>query len=589
MKTDLKKVMSHLWKNICNQKLLALLLLISLLIVQVSNLVIPIYYGKIFDSIYNAKWIDLILNTIYLQIFIILWLNLTNLIAYRFMDYFNMKFELKMDIDNYFKNFNYLQAHSYNFFTNNFVGSLTKKLSRYVYAMAELLAMIIYDIAWFIIGILFVIWYIFYKNIYLWFIVLAFFLFIFGFQWMFYKFRHKLNLKAIEQDTKLSWILADDISNNFNIKIFGNLNRESKYFKEEAIKWAGLWEKYWFIGNIWFWVLTLFIVILEFLIFYIWIWFWKDWFVWVWFFVVVQIYLFDIFRKLYSVWHIINKFFKITADAQEMIEILETPHELIDRPNSKDIIINKWELEFKNVWFYYKNEKYIFEDFNLKIKAWEKVAFVWVSGSGKTTLSRLIIRLYDIQKWSILIDWQDISQVKQESLRRQISLVPQEPMLFHRSIAENIAYGVDHASMDEIIHVAKLAQAHEFISKLEKWYESLVWERGIKLSGGERQRVAIARAILQKNKLLIMDEATSSLDSESEKHIQDAIDNVLKNKTAIVIAHRLSTIMKMDRIIVLQHGKIIEDGTHNELLKKQNGIYKKLWNIQAWGFLIEQE
>ena len=395
-------------------------------------------------------------------------------------------------------------------------------------------------------------------------------------------------MKANLHDTYVSWLLADDISNNFNITIFWNLKKEKKTYRQELEKWWKLRSKFWFLWNISFWVLSLFMAILEFLIFYIWIWLWKNWIVWIWFFVVIQIYLFDLFRRFYSLGSILKHFFKLTADAQEMIEVLETPHDIVDLPDARDITINEWKVEFQNVGFYYKNDRYVFEDFSLTIKKWEKVAFVGVSGSGKTTLSRLIMRLYDIQKWKLFIDWQDIAKVTQESLRKQISLVPQEPMLFHRSIADNIAYGVEEASREEIIHAAKLAQAHEFISKLEHGYESLVWERGIKLSGWERQRVAIARAILQNNKLLILDEATSSLDSESEKYIQDAIDHVLQDKTAIVIAHRLSTIMKMDRIIVLQHGKIVEDGSHSELLQKQNWIYKKLWDIQVWWFILEE-
>jgi len=342
MKTDLKKVMSHLWKAVCSQKSITIFLFICFLIVQLSNILMPIFYGKIFDIIYNTKNISDVLNSLYLQIYIILWLNMINLIAFRIMDYLHMKFELKVDIENYLNNFDYLQSHSYNFFTNNFVWSLTKKLNRYVYAMADLISMFLYDILRFVISVVFITWYIFWQNIYLWFIMLVFFVFIFIFQRYFYKIRYKTNMQANAQDTYISWLLADDISNNFNIKIFWNLKREKNTFEIETSKWAKYWSKYWFLWNIWFWILSFLITILEFLVFYVWIGLWKNGIVWIWFFVVVQIYLFDLFHKLYWAGHVIDKFFKLTADAQEMIEILETPHDIVDVPTAKDISIDKW-------------------------------------------------------------------------------------------------------------------------------------------------------------------------------------------------------------------------------------------------------
>ena len=221
----------------------------------------------------------------------------------------------------------------------------------------------------------------------------------------------------------------------------------------------------------------------------------------------------------------------------------------------------------------------------MTIKPGERVAFVGESGSGKTTVAKLLLRLNDIQGGEILIDGQNIAQVTQESLRGSISLVPQDPALFHRSLRENIGYGKNDATEEEIIAASKMARCHKFIEHLKEGYATPVGERGIKLSGGERQRVAIARAILANKPILIMDEATSALDSESESLIQEAMDEVMKNKTVIVIAHRLSTIMKMDRIIVMDTGKIIEEGSHKELLLKKDGIYKKLRNIQSGGFI----
>ncbi len=222
--------------------------------------------------------------------------------------------------------------------------------------------------------------------------------------------------------------------------------------------------------------------------------------------------------------------------------------------------------------------------FNLKINSGEKIALIGPSGGGKTTLVKLLMRFLDIQKGEITIDGQNIAAATQDSLRRNIAFVPQEPILFHRTLRENIGYAKPGATEQEIIKAAKLAHAHEFISSFPQGYETLVGERGIKLSGGERQRVAIARAILKDAPILVLDEATSSLDSESEHYIQDALKNLMQGKTVIVIAHRLSTIMQMDRIVVLEQGKITEEGKHEELLKMQQGTYQKLWQIQAGGF-----
>jgi ABC-type multidrug transport system fused ATPase/permease subunit len=206
------------------------------------------------------------------------------------------------------------------------------------------------------------------------------------------------------------------------------------------------------------------------------------------------------------------------------------------------------------------------------------------SGGGKSTIVKILFRFYDLQRGAILVDGQNIGDVTQESLRELISLVPQESILFHRSLRDNIRYGRPDASEAEVVAAARAAHCHEFISGFPKGYDTFVGERGVKLSGGERQRVAIARAILKNAPILVLDEATSSLDSESESFIQDALRNLMKGKTTIVIAHRLSTIMQMDRIVVLERGRITEEGRHDELVKASQGTYQKLWQIQAGGF-----
>jgi ATP-binding cassette subfamily B protein len=249
--------------------------------------------------------------------------------------------------------------------------------------------------------------------------------------------------------------------------------------------------------------------------------------------------------------------------------------------------VDKGEISFKNVQFHYKGATPLFESMNITIHAGQKVDLVGYSGSGKTSFVNLILRLFDINGGQILIDNQDISKVTQDSLRENIGMIPQDPSLFHRSLAENIRYGKPHASDVEVIDAAKRAHAHEFIEKLPNGYESLVGERGVKLSGGQRKRVAIARAILKNAPILILDEATSQLDSVNENYIQKSLHELMAGKTTIVIAHRLSTLLHMDRILVFDAEKIVEDGTHGELLAKSS-LYKTLWDAQVGGFLPDR-
>lgn len=278
------------------------------------------------------------------------------------------------------------------------------------------------------------------------------------------------------------------------------------------------------------------------------------------------------------------------SDAAQFTELLLDEPKVQDTKHPEPIHVSKGEIEFRDVTFDHEPKDQgdaLFRNFNLHIKPGEKIGLVGHSGGGKSTLTKLILRLMDIDGGEILIDRHNIAKVKQEDLRRYLSYVPQDPVMFHRSIAENIAYGKQGASMHDIEQVAREAHAHEFIQGLSNGYETLVGERGVKLSGGQRQRVAIARAMLKDAPILLLDEATSALDSESELYIQDALRKLMKGKTAIVIAHRLSTIQKMDRIVVLDNGTVSEEGTHTELLKNKNGIYARLWAHQSGGFIEE--
>jgi len=302
-------------------------------------------------------------------------------------------------------------------------------------------------------------------------------------------------------------------------------------------------------------------------------------------FVLLQVYLIAIFDRVWDFGKVIRNIYENLADAEEMTVILQTPHEITDMVNAKNLQITSGRIDFNKVDFCYHQTRSVLKDFSLMVASHEKIALIGPSGAGKTTIVRLLLRIHELTAGAILIDGQNITHIKQESLRANIGLVPQDPILFHRSLMENIRYGRPDVTNQEVVEAAKKARCDKFINELPEKYNTFVGERGIKLSGGERQRVAIARAILRDAPILILDEATSSLDSASEKMIQEAIDELMKNKTVIVVAHRLSTIRKMDRIVVIDDGQIVEEGSHQQLISQKNGKYKNLWEIQVGGFV----
>ena len=272
---------------------------------------------------------------------------------------------------------------------------------------------------------------------------------------------------------------------------------------------------------------------------------------------------------------------------QNAIDKLLVPHDIIDLENATDLHISNGEIVVDHVTFAYEQGRNILQDVSFTVKAGEKIGMVGYSGAGKSTLVHLLMRLYDTQQGTIKIDGQDIKEVTQDSLRRNIAFIPQDISLFHRSLLDNIQIANVDATKEEIVLAATRAGAHEFIATLPNGYDTLVGERGVKLSGGQRQRIAIARAFLQKASILILDEATSALDSITEHTIQHALEDVMSNRTTIVIAHRLSTLRQMNRILVMENGSIVEQGTHDELLGL-NGRYAKMWAMQAGGFLPDQ-
>ena len=291
---------------------------------------------------------------------------------------------------------------------------------------------------------------------------------------------------------------------------------------------------------------------------------------------------------MYSTWNISNNLPRILShigECQQAIKTLFVPIQITDKPNAKKLKIKNGEIEFKNVKFNYTEKASVFKKKSLTIEGGQKIGLVGPSGAGKTSFVNLILRLFDVDGGAITIDGQDIRDVTQQSLRKQIAYIPQDPALFHRSLMENIRYGNPKATKPQVYAAAKKAQIHKFIVGLEKGYDTLVGERGVKLSGGQRQRIAIARAILKDAPILIIDEGTSALDSVTEDNVQQALYDLMVGRTTIVIAHRLSTLKAMDRLLVMDKGKVIQDGTHGSLLRQKDKLYSVLWNKQVNGFV----
>lgn len=585
MKDNTKKTFKYYWHFSLKHKILGLVIVISVTVASILNVVIPLYFKDFFDVLTSAGSADDVVGKLVAILALIAILEFIQWFFWRFATFADSYFTSRAtaDIANYC--FAYLHKHSFNYFNNNFVGSLVKRVKWFIRAFEVILDKVSWSLLPLAVNILVIVFVLFRINLWLSLGVAVWTLFFLVLNWLFTKYKLKYDIARSEAETATTKVLADTITNHSDVKLFNGYQREVKSFFGVIDFWRKARITTWNLGN-WIEAAQGFLMIsLEISIFYLAIRLWHKGVLTVGDFVLIQAYLINIFHRTWEFGRVIRAIYENLADAEEMTVILETPHEIIDVPNAKELKVNEKKIEFENVTFNYNQTRSILNKFNLSISPGERLALVGPSGAGKTTIVRLLLRMYDVTSGRILIDGQDIAKVTQESLWQSISLVPQDPILFHRSLMENIRYGKPDASDEEVVKAAKLANCHDFIISSPQGYETYVGERGIKLSGGERQRVAIARAILRNAPILVLDEATSSLDSESESLIQDALDKLIEGKTVIVIAHRLSTIRKMDRIVVINNTGIVEEGSHQDLSKRNSGTYKKLWELQAGGFI----
>lgn len=511
---------------------------------------------------------------------IALWITVE--ICFRARDFISAKAFPQLESDIRMAMFDHIQHHSPKYFNEHFAGSLSNKIgdmTTQVSSLFQNLMVFISALGSSILVLLF-----FYPVNPLFALILGLWIIVhFSICFFFTKKCVQYSAEHGEERSRLAGKIVDSFTNNFAVNLFARFGFEKlRIAASQSIELEKNTRAQWYVAYMLVGFSVLFLVgiisLNAFLILY-----WSKNLISTG--EVIQIFntTFNVIMVLWIAGNVMPQFFKSVGIASQALTIMNDPVDINDVDEARPLVVEKGEIAFDKVHFQYGDKK-LFENKSLLIKGGEKVGLVGYSGAGKTTFINLILRFFLIGKGRILIDGQDISNVTFDSLRKQIALIPQDPLLFHRTLEENIRYGNLEASKEEVIQAAKFAHCHEFIQKTPQGYDSLVGERGTKLSGGERQRIAIARAMLTDSRILILDEATSALDSVTEKYIQDGLEHLMEGRTTIVIAHRLSTLAKMDRILVFDKGIVVEEGTHHALFAK-DGHYAHMWKMQAGGFM----
>jgi ATP-binding cassette, subfamily B, bacterial len=506
--------------------------------------------------------------------------------VWRTSGFTGMRWFMNFRFSGYQRLYEYLTLHSKDYFNSRFAGSLSNKITHAVDGTQALFENILWNFFPLVLGLIWFTVFSFFSNVWLGIIIALWSIGFLILNVFFAKKLHPHSFKSATAGSVLKGKIVDSLSNISLVHEYAFIHGEREYIKNFVKKDKDAGMAMWTLSE---WMLVtngILIVLFMALMIGTSLFLFENNLVSAGVIVMVIAISLRLSDQLLFLGQQIRDATRYYGEAKEGLAEILTEHLIIDAKNAAALKADKGEIVIEDMDFEYENTK-VFENFSLTISAGQKVGLVGKSGAGKTTFVSLLLRHFEIQKGDIKIDGQNIADVTLESLRKNIAFVPQDTSLFHRTIKENISYSNPDASLEDVIHAAKLANAHDFIQALPQGYKTLVGERGVKLSGGQRQRIAIARAFLKNAPILILDEATSSLDSESEHLIQQSLEKLMKNRTVIAIAHRLSTLKEMDRIIVIKAGNVLEDGNPDELLKKQNGVFKNLWEHQVKGFIVD--
>lgn len=556
---------------------------------QFVHIIVPLYLKQLIDTLAENAPSPQVVEILTGILVIYAILGVLNWSAVRVQRLALQRMESRVMADLADDAFENLLGHSHDFFQSNFTGTLTRRVTRYSRAYEQVFDSLTFNFLptlIFSVGTIIVL----YQRSHLLGLTLLIWVLVFTLvQIMMTIWKHPLRVIRAAADSKMTGALSDVVTNHSAVALFAAKEYERGVFGSIVNTWRQATSRSWNSDAVMQSVQHAFAIAIEVGLLWIGVSLWQQGIITVGDFLLIQVYIIGLVEQIWNIGNTLRRLYDSFADASEMIDIMELPQGIKDKPDARPLKTTNGEISFDRVDFTYHSDRSILDDLNLQIRGGEKVALVGPSGAGKSTVTKLLLRFYDVTEGAVLVDGQDIRDVTQDSLREAIAFVPQESVLFHRTLRENILYGKRDASEEEMIVAAKAAHCHEFIIALPQGYDTHVGERGVKLSGGERQRVAIARAILKDAPILVLDEATSSLDSESEALIQDALAKLMEGKTVIAIAHRLSTIMKMDRIVVIENGTAILSGTHQELLAQESNLYKKLWEIQAGSFIANDE
>lgn len=568
---------------------LVMIALVGVIGGELAGVTAPIYLSKFINILSSSTPSATLAHSLLTTLGVFALISIGGWLMQSVVDISSSYMELRVMTDLYDEAFRKLLRQSHEFFISNFTGSLTRRVTRYARAFEQIFDTTIYNLLPAILFATGAIMTLSFRSIELGVGLLVWTIVFVYLQLLMTRRIQPLRTKSSEADSAVTGTLSDAVMNHATITTFATLPHERVSFGEKVSDWYRATRIAWDADIRITRIQSFLAVTINIGILYAAVFFWQKGALTVGDFVLIQVYIIGLMDRIWGIGRSVRRLYEAFADATEMLDVIEQPLDIADKPGAKSLSIRNGSILFDHVSFAYGNGKEVLSECSLRVDAKEKIALVGSSGAGKSTVTKLLLRLYNVSSGAITIDDQNIADTTQESVRNAIAFVPQEPALFHRTLRENIRYGRPGATDEEVSEAARKAHCLEFIAHYPDGFDTLVGERGVKLSGGERQRVAIARAILKDAPILVLDEATSSLDSESEALIQDALAKLMEGKTVIVIAHRLSTIMKMDRIVVMEHGKVALSGTHDELLAQESNLYKKLWEIQAGGFIAADE